>query len=205
MKLNLENPRDSIFLFDLDGTITSAEILPRIARAVGLEKEMTELTMRTLGGEVAFDESFRYRVQLLSQIPIDQVVQVVLATPIHRQLLDWILDHKESCRVVTGNLDCWVSPWLEKHGLQGITSKARVGSSEVKVAEILRKESVLQQFPDKRIIAIGDGANDAQLLAESHIGVACALVHSVPRVVLEVADYVVLREEELCRTLSRLL
>ena len=38
------------FLFDLDGTITRQEILPEIARAVGLEREIADLTRDHDGG-----------------------------------------------------------------------------------------------------------------------------------------------------------
>ena len=39
---------DYIFLFDLDSTITAREILPEISRTVGKEKEMREITEKTM-------------------------------------------------------------------------------------------------------------------------------------------------------------
>lgn len=194
----------TVYLFDLDGTLTATELLPLIARDVGLEPEMAELTAATMSGEVPFDASFRRRVELLSEIPVGRVVQIVQEAPLIGPLMDWVADHREQCWVVTGNLDCWVRPWLDEHGLRGFTSTARVEDGRVRVGTILRKESVLTNFPGLRTVMVGDGANDAELIAEATIGIASAIVHAVPRVVLEVADFVAMDEEVLCRTLSRL-
>ena len=46
---------DYVFLFDLDATITKAEILPEIAVKINKEKQMRELTEKTMAGEIPFD------------------------------------------------------------------------------------------------------------------------------------------------------
>lgn len=192
------------YLFDLDGTLTAAELLPLIAREVGLEAEIAALTDATMAGEVPFDASFRRRVELLSEVPVALVADIVATAPVLDSLVSWVKGHREQCWVVTGNLDCWVQPWLERHGLRGFTSTARVEDGRVEVAQILRKESVLTHFAGIRTVMVGDGANDAQIISQATVGIANAVVHDVPPVVLEVADFVVMDEEVLCRTLSRL-
>jgi soluble P-type ATPase len=72
------------------------------------------------------------------------------------------------------------------------------------VESILTKSEVLAHFRGARTVMVGDGANDAEILREASVGVACALTRPVPRVVMEVADYMVADEEGLCRLLSRL-
>lgn len=190
------------YLFDLDGTLTATELLPLIAVEVGLSEQIGALTSATMAGEVPFDASFTRRVELLGGVPVQRVAEIVEAAPVMTRLLAWIGERRDHCWVVTGNLDCWVQPWLDRHGLRGFTSTAHIDRGRVHVGRILRKESVLRHFSGMRTVMIGDGANDAQIISQADVGIACAILHPVPPVVIEVADYVVMDEEVLCRTLS---
>lgn len=194
----------AVFLFDLDGTLTSVELLPLIARELGLEAAIRQMTEDTMAGKIPFDESFRKRVELIGSVPIDHVVDIVKNVPLHEELMAWVEANSDRCWVVTGNLDCWVEGWLHDHGLRGFTSTSRVDGTQVHVDQILRKEAVLDQFPDDFTVMVGDGANDAQIISDVDVGIGAAIVHPVPPVVMEVADYIVMEERPLCRLLQRL-
>ena len=197
------------FLFDFDGTITSVEVLPEIAKRVGLEAEMAELTRATMQGEIPFDESFRRRVQMLSAVSISDVVDTVMQVPLHRTLMEWIMLNKADVAVVTGNLDCWVNPWAERYGLDCFASESKIDASGVGVERILKKQTVVESFRAKfsntQVVMVGDGANDAEALRKADIGIANAIVHDVADVVVESCDVLVASEDTLCSILSRLL
>ncbi len=196
--------KNRAYLFDLDGTLISTELLPIIAAELGIFDEINELTKATMAGEIPFDQSFRHRVDLLSDVPIERVAEIILAQPVHEELMEWVLARRDSCWVVTGNLDCWVNPWLEKHGLRGFTSKADNTDDRLKVATVLHKATVLCHFPGYKSIFIGDGANDSEIMRSADVSIACSLIHPASQVLLEVADYLVMEESSLCRLLSRL-
>ena len=162
----------TVFLFDLDGTITCNELLPLIGREIGLYDELVKLTDDTMQGKIPFDQSFKKRVSMLSQSPLADIQEIILNAPCFEELLNWIKSNREECYIVTGNLDLWIQPWMTKHKIRGFTSESEISGDSYEVSKILRKESVLQNFVNKRTVMIGDGANDARIMELSDIGIA---------------------------------
>ncbi len=78
-----------IFLFDLDSTITRQEILPTIAREVGVYEQMSKLTESSMRGEIPFKQSFLQRVELLKQVPVSQVQDIVAHIDLNERLVDF--------------------------------------------------------------------------------------------------------------------
>ena len=63
----------TVFAFDLDGTLTTVEVLPVIANELDLMEEMRTLTEITLSGLITFEASFRLRTAILKSISIKEV------------------------------------------------------------------------------------------------------------------------------------
>ena len=78
------------FLFDLDSTITKQEILPTVSKMVLKEKEMRELTEKTMQGELPFKESFLQRVDILKNIPISEVQNIVENIELNEYIVKFI-------------------------------------------------------------------------------------------------------------------
>lgn len=192
------------YLLDLDGTLTTVELLPLIAREVGLEQRVADLTRRTMAGELAFYDSLRRRVEMLADVPLATVHEIVSSVPVHEQLLGWARQRADQCWIVTSNLDVWISPLLARLGLPAYSSTAHVENGRVCLDTVLVKPDVLADFATWRTVMVGDGANDAGIMAQADIGVASALMHPPAPVVIEAADYLALEEETLCHLLSRL-
>ena len=81
---------DTIFLFDLDSTITSREILPYIASIKGIQKELEKMTEETMKGHLPFRESFLARVDLLKDIPLEEAADVIASVPLNEKLVAFI-------------------------------------------------------------------------------------------------------------------
>ena len=196
---------DTKFLFDFDGTVTQVELLPLIGKQVGLFTELENLTLRTMRGEIPFDQSFLHRVDLLSSIRLSDIQEIILQAPVFEILLDWIKFHRNDCAIVTGNLDLWIQPWLDLHNLKGFSSEGLELDNTYVVKKILRKETVLENYPNSKTVMIGDGANDARIMELSSLGIATELSHKIAPILWEHADYVVKDENILCRILTQLL
>lgn len=192
------------YAFDLDGTITKKEILPIIAKEVGIGQEMAILTKRTMDGEIPFDQSFTHRVNMLKSIPISKVQNIVDSVPLNEHLVRFIKDHRDRCYIVTGNLDVWIKLLIDKIEAKCLSSEANyLEDNLLGVKNILRKKDIHKKVKGP-IVAIGEGHNDVEMIEDAAIGIAYGGVHSPAPSVLEVADYAIYGAKELCRFLKQL-
>jgi HAD superfamily phosphoserine phosphatase-like hydrolase len=195
------------FAFDLDGTITREEILPLIAAELGLEREMRVLTDLTLSGAIDFEDSFRLRCAVLRSVPVDDVRELVAQVQLASALEGFIADHVDRCFVVTGNLDVWVAPIVERLGCRAFTSTGVCrGGRLVEVAQVLTKDRAVAQLRTEfdRVVAVGDSVNDLPMFELADLRVAYGGVHDPAEALYQVADYVAYEEDTLCRLLSTL-
>jgi phosphoserine phosphatase len=190
------------FLFDLDGTITRVEILPEIARAIGLEDEIAELTRRTMAGELPFESSLRRRVEILSRVPVSTVREIVAGVEVDPHIADFLARNRERCTIVTGNLDVWIEELVRRLGVDVRCSIARAeGDRLVELTTVLDKADVARDF-DGPICAIGDGYNDLGLMAAADLGVAYGGVHAPAPGLYDVATHAIFDSRRLCELLS---
>lgn len=195
------------YVFDLDGTVTRQEILPLIAGALDLEKEMKLLTKLTLDGTIPFEDSFRLRAAILKAAPLRSIHEIVSEVKIDRSIEEFILLNKDKCFIATGNLDVWISPIIDKLGCKAFTSVGTVKNGKlIGVSSVLRKNIPVLSLRNtyNRIVAIGESANDMPLFEAADISVAFGGVHTPTVQIMEIADYVVFNGGSLCRLLSTL-
>lgn len=197
---------DFIFLFDLDSTITGQEILPTISQKVGKETEMRELTEKTMLGEVPFKESFLKRVEILKNIPINEVQDIVADIRLNEHITNFILENKNRCYIVTGNLDIWIYKLMKKLDLEKniFCSKALCENNQLKsVISVIDKSLVCEQFVQE-FVAVGDGNNDADMIRMAKYGIGFGGVRSIAPALLKNADFAFNSDKKLYDFLNRL-
>lgn len=194
------------YLFDLDGTVTRDELLPLIARSAGLEEEMRILTDLTLSGALDFRQSFKLRVALLSTVPIACVHRALDQVRVDRHIGDFLRRNAAHSYVVTGNLDLWIDPLIERLGVQAFSSSGTHDGSRVTLDHILNKGDAAQSLRSRydRIIAVGDSFNDIPMFENSDIGIAFAGTHDPVPSLVKISRFVVKDSKALCRTLTTL-
>jgi phosphoserine phosphatase len=190
------------FLFDLDGTITRQEILPEIARAIGLEQEIDDLTRRTMAGEFPFESSLRRRVEILRRVPVSQVREIVGGIEVDPDIAAFLAEHRDRCTIVTGNLDVWIEELVARLGVPCLSSIAREEDNRlVGLVSVLDKADVVNDFHGV-LCSIGDGYNDLGLMAAADLGIAYGGVHAPAPGLLDVATHAVYDSKRLCELLS---
>ena len=199
-------PASPVFAFDLDGTVTRAEILPAIAREAGLFEEMARLTAMTLDGAIDFETSFRRRFAMLRNVPLATVREITANIPLDPDITAFIAENQASCAIVTGNLDRWVEPLTAKLGCALYCSRSEIRDGELVLASILDKGDAVRHLAlgGKRVIAIGDAANDIPMFTAADVGIAYGGVRPPAPGLLAVADRVEHDAAALCGSLRRL-
>lgn len=180
-----------IFLFDLDSTISKQEILPTISKKIGKEKEMRELTEATMRGEMPFKSSFLNRVKLLSDVDVSEVNSLVAMIPLNEAIVNFIVENRSRCYVLTGNLDVWIRGLMLKLGLENhvYCSKADVQNNRItKVISVIDKELMAKQFVQP-IVIIGDGDNDSGMARYADVAVGFGGVRDIAPSLLTTIDY----------------
>lgn len=196
-----------IFLFDLDSTISKKEILPTISKTIGKEKEMRELTEATMRGEIPFKSSFMNRVKILSGVDVSKVNSIVADITVNEEIAKFIVENKERCYVLTGNLDVWISGLMEKLGLKDhvYCSKAHVCNDRIdQIISVVDKELMTKQFVQPMVV-VGDGDNDAGMAKHADIAIGFGGVRSIAPSLLLNIDYAFYDDKRCADFLRKLL
>ncbi|MDR2410465.1 MAG: HAD-IB family phosphatase [Bacteroidales bacterium] len=195
------------FIFDLDGTVTSEETLPLISKHFGIKQKIDELTKETIAGNIPFIESFIRRVHILGKLPVSEIACLLEQTKRYSLIADFIQKNKKSCAIATGNLDCWVNKLVKRIDCDAFYSEAIVEKNQVvKIAKILKKESVVKNFQEQgyKVVFIGDGNNDMEAMRVADTAIAIGITHYPSKSLLPICDYLIFNEKTLCRQLNQL-
>ncbi|MCW5953633.1 MAG: phosphoserine phosphatase SerB, partial [Propionibacteriaceae bacterium] len=177
-----------LIVMDVDSTLIRDEAIDLIAAHAGRGAEVAAITERAMRGELDFAESLRQRADALAGLPLgvlDEVRAEVRLTPGARTLVATLRDLGLSIGVVSGGFIEVVGPLATDLGI----TYARANRLEVAggrltgriagpivdraaKAATLREWAAAEGLPLARTIAIGDGANDLDMLAAAGLGIA---------------------------------
>ncbi len=176
---------------DVDSTVIEQEVIELIAAHAGVEERVRAVTESAMRGELDFAASLRARVALLEGLPVsvlDEVRAAVRLTNGARALVDALHAGGHVVALVSGGFDVVVDAiaravdadhhhanTLEVHDgrLTGRVT-GEIVDRAVK-ARMLREYAAAHGIPLSRTVAVGDGANDLDMMREAAIGIAfCA-------------------------------
>ena len=178
-------------VMDVDGTLIAEEVIDLLAREIGYEEEISQITRQAMRGELDFERSLRERVALLKGLPISVFDRVFKSIHLSNNAQEFISILQKN-GILVGLVSGGFSPIVERLAKSlGITHFS-ANQLEVKdgflagklVGEIVtgqEKQAALEKWrkdlklPKERTIAIGDGANDLLMLKTAGRGIAfCA-------------------------------
>jgi len=177
-----------LIVMDVDSTLIQDEVIDLLADHAGNAARVAEVTAAAMRGDLDFAESLRARVALLAGLPesvLDEVRSAVRLTPGARTLVRTLKRLGFSVAVVSGGFIEVVGPLASDLGIDhahanhleirdGLLTGALVGEivDRQGKAAALRRFAAAEHLPMSRTVAIGDGANDLDMLAAAGLGIA---------------------------------
>lgn len=173
---------------DVDSTFLRDEVIELFARHAGVEAQVAAVTEAAMRGELDFAQSLHERVALLAGLPV-QVAQEVRAavrlTPGAAEFARALRDGGHTLALVSGGFAEVVEPLARELGIPHVTANrfevvdgtltgrvsGRIVDRQVK-ADTLRELATQLGIPRERTAAVGDGANDLDMLAAAGTGIA---------------------------------
>ena len=192
-----------LVVFDVDSTLIEDEVIELLADVAGKRAEVAAVTERAMAGELDFAESLVERVKTLAGLPssvFESVFQQVTITQGAAQLIDAV--HAAGGRVgaVSGGFSQVLTPLAEKLSLDfaranelEVIDGVLTGKVVGKIIDRGEKKNALIEwarlagFDIAQTVAVGDGANDLEMMQAAGLSIA----FNAKQIVRDQADLVI--------------
>ncbi|MEI7914734.1 MAG: phosphoserine phosphatase SerB [Mycobacteriaceae bacterium] len=187
-RYNLERRAKRLIVFDVDSTLIQGEVIEMLAERAGAGEAVAAITDAAMRGELDFAESLHKRVATLEGLPaevLDEVSQRIELTPGARTTIRTLRRLGFHCGVVSGGFRQVIDPlahelmldFVAANELEIVDGKL-TGRVIGPIVDRAGKAKALRDFADQagvpmeQTVAVGDGANDIDMLGAAGLGVA---------------------------------
>ena len=185
---------------DVDSTFIQQEAIELLAAKAGVLEQVAAITASAMRGELDFEQSLRARVALLKGLPASVIAEVqmeISLTDGAQNLVETLHDKGHSVSLVSGGFIDIIEPMIKTMSIkyykanrleiiEGILTGGLIGPvvDRAAKAEALREFAVASEVSMDNTVAIGDGANDLDMMAAAGLSIA----FNAKPVVVEAAD-----------------
>ncbi len=184
----LDRRAKRLIVFDVDSTLIQGEVIEMLAARAGAEAKVAQITEAAMRGELDFEESLRERVSTLAGLPaevVDEVAEQLELTAGARTTIRTLRRLGFHCGVVSGGFRQVIEPLAEELMLDYVAANhleivygRLTGRVVGQIIDRPGKAKALRDFasqvgvPMEQTVAVGDGANDIDMLSAAGLGVA---------------------------------
>lgn len=177
-----------LIVLDVDSTLIQSEVIDALAARAGRPDEVAAVTAAAMAGELDFGESLRARVATLEGLPtsaLDEVYDELVLTPGARTLVRTLKAMGYRCGIVSGGFTQITDRLVDRLDLDfSAANSLEVAAGRLTgrltgdlldrrgKADALRTAAARFGIPLSQTVAVGDGANDIDMLAAAGLGIA---------------------------------
>jgi phosphoserine phosphatase len=180
--------RKRLLIADMDSTMVTSETLDELAGEAGLKEEISAITRRAMNGELDFEGALRERVGMLKGLALEALERTWATTalmPGAEELVATMRAHGARCALVSGGFTFFTGRVAERLGfhehysntllheggrLTGHVGEPILGRNAKLVT--LKRLAAEEGIDLAASLAVGDGANDLDMLGAAGLGVA---------------------------------
>jgi len=182
------NKNKRLVLLDVDSTLIQQEVIELLANKVGAGAEVAKITNAAMSGELDFVAALHARVKLLKGLPesvLEEVRQEISLTPGALELIRGLKRFNHHVGIVSGGFVDVISPLANELQIDYVrANKLEIidgmltGGLEGEIIDRAGKAKSLVDFAKTSgvdiadTVAVGDGANDIDMLKSAGLGIA---------------------------------
>jgi phosphoserine phosphatase len=185
----IEGRRKKLLVADMDSTIINVECLDELADFAGIKPEIAAITERAMKGELEFEPALLERVARLKGLKLDALRRTyderVRLNPGAATLVRTMAAHGARCVLVSGGFTYFTSRVAQAAGFHAESANVLLDDGAVLTGEVrppvlgraakletLTSEAAALGVSVSAAMAIGDGANDLEMIKAAGLGVA---------------------------------
>ena len=178
-----------LMVSDMDSTLISIETIDEVAREVGLSKEISLITEKAMQGHLDFSESFKKRLSILKGVRTESFNAVyenkLKLNSGASELVNFFKSTNVKTALVSGGINYFAEKVKDQLGIdtyrandveinnETLTGKVFGNIVDAKAkAKFIEELCVLYELKPNQVIAIGDGANDLEMMKLAGLSVA---------------------------------
>ena len=177
-----------LIVMDVDSTLIQQEVIELLGAKAGVQAQIAKVTESAMSGELDFEASLRARVALLKGLPESVLTEVrseITLTPGARTLVRTLNKLGHHIALVSGGFEPVIAPLVSELGIDHmrannleIADGKLTGNLIGPIIDRAGKATALKEFAAahnielEQTIAIGDGANDLDMIAVAGMGIA---------------------------------